>query len=215
MKTPSQPAATAARASTGASFPSPPVVAPSPRPISMIIGAIGAALIAVSWATMPVHAERGDLALLLATSFVGWICSTVAVARSRGLGGGGAAIAGMVLLILQVLASPLILLSLDHASNVRGTFGMGLVLGFLGLGIAAFVPTQLPLQKHRFLIGAGFLTASAGATITFIRVVAQTRTDPFWGVDAFTLPFGSASLALWVAYFAFLAAPPTPLTDSR
>lgn len=192
-----------------------PTLAPSPRPISMIVGAIGAAFIAVSFSTMPGHPEGGDLALLLATSLVGWICSTVAVARLTGIGGGGAAIAGMILLILQVLASPVILLSLDHESKIQGTFGMGLVLGFLGLGIAAFVPTHLPLQKHRFLIGAGFLVASAGAMITFVRVVGKTRTDPFWGVEAFAGPFGIASLVFWAAYLAFLAAPPVAPTDSR
>lgn len=185
-----------------------PAVAPSPRPITMITGAIGAALIAVSWGTMPIQAEGLDLALLLATSLVGWICSTVAIARLTGIGGGGAAIAGMVLLILQVLASPLILVALDHPAQVRATVGMGLVLGFLGFGVAAFVPAQLPLQKHRFVIGAGFLVASAGAMITFVRVMAQSRIDPFWGVETFTAPFGTAALVLWTAYLAFLAAPP-------
>lgn len=191
-----------------------PVVTATPRRASAIVGVVSAALLATTLSGFPHQGHEGDAIAALATAFAAWIAMAVAIGRLRGIGGGGAAIAGMVLAILQVLAIGLVTIALDDMrEQVDVAFTMGLGLGFLGLGIAVFVPSALPLQNARFLIGGAFLVASSGATIALLKHLGKVRMNPYWGATEFAKPAGALGFALLAAYFAFLVSPPAARDD--
>lgn len=185
-----------------------PAVDASPRRVSAIVGIVGTSLLFASWTAIE-QAKEGALLLSIATLLVGFICTTVAIARLTGLGGGAATITGMILLILQILALPLLLAWTDDQHERPGdAIHAGLALGFLGLGLAVTIPTALPLQRLRFVLGFALLIATAGMTLTFLRLVFRSRMDPHWGVEVFANPGVNLGLGGLVGYYAFLTAPP-------
>ena len=177
----------------------------------MTVGAVGAALLgALSGGVSNSSVMEVVVTALVAAVAWGLLAvGSAAVARA----GVGAAWAGLVLSIVQVLGVGIIV-AMMKSQSLTPALAMA-PLGFLGIAVTVLAAKTFPLPEVRLLTGMLFIGAVVGSGIalggTLLSITRLIRLErPAWPIDQIAFPAATTGLVLWAAYLVFLAFPPEP-----